>query len=59
MNFAIHFPWIDKIFGTFHLPKDRWPKDYGIPEEVPRRYFGQFLYPWTRTGKKTNQEPAE
>ncbi|MEM6585342.1 MAG: sterol desaturase family protein [Pseudomonadota bacterium] len=59
VNFAIHFPWIDKIFGTFHLPKDRWPRDYGIPEEVPRRYFGQFLYPWTRTGKKTDQEPAE
>ncbi|MEO0417998.1 MAG: sterol desaturase family protein [Pseudomonadota bacterium] len=63
VNFAIHFPWIDKIFGTFHLPKDRWPKDYGIPEEVPRKYVGQFLYPWTRTGKKTNeaagQEPAE
>ncbi len=54
VNFAIHFPWIDKLFGTFHLPKDRWPKDYGIPEDVPRNYFGQFLYPWTRTGKKTN-----
>jgi len=59
VNFAIHFPWIDKIFGTFHLPKDRWPQDYGIPEDVPRKYVGQFLYPWTRTGKKTNQEPAE
>ncbi len=58
VNFAIHFPWIDKIFGTFHLPKDRWPKDYGIPEKVPRRYVGQFLYPWTRTGKKTNEGPA-
>src|SRR3546814_12553020 len=21
VNFAIHFPWIDKMFGTFHLPK--------------------------------------
>ncbi|MGB3469418.1 MAG: sterol desaturase family protein [Erythrobacter sp.] len=63
VNFAIHFPWIDKLFGTFHLPKNRWPENYGIPEEVPRSYGGQFLYPWTRTGKKTNgdagQEPAE
>ncbi len=54
VNFAIHFPWIDKLFGTFHLPKDRWPKNYGIPEDVPRGYARQFLYPWTRTGKKTN-----
>ena len=52
VNFAIHFPWIDKLFGTFHLPKDRWPENYGIPEDVPRKYTGQFLYPWTRTGKK-------
>ncbi|MXO90461.1 sterol desaturase family protein [Pontixanthobacter aquaemixtae] len=54
VNFAIHFPWIDKMFGTFHLPEDRWPKDYGIPEDVPRGYAGQFLYPWTRTGEKTD-----
>ncbi|MEZ5682246.1 MAG: sterol desaturase family protein [Erythrobacter sp.] len=59
VNFAIFFPVIDKIFGTFHLPENRWPKDYGIPEDVPRDYGGQFLYPWTRTGKKTDEEPAE
>jgi hypothetical protein len=44
------------------LPEDRWPKDYGIPEDVPRGYGPQFLYPWTRTGKKTEEsgtEPAE
>ena len=52
VNFAIHFPWIDKMFGTFHLPEGRWPKNYGIPEDVPRSYADQFLYPWTRTGKK-------
>ncbi|PAL21390.1 sterol desaturase family protein [Sphingopyxis sp. GW247-27LB] len=59
VNFAIHFPWLDKIFGTFHLPKDRWPQNYGIPEDVPKAYWGQFLYPWTRTGKKTDETPAE
>ncbi len=62
MNFAIHFPWIDKLFGTFHLPEGRWPEGYGIPEDVPRGYGPQFLYPWTRTGKKLDAgdaEPAE
>ena len=24
-NFAVHLPVIDWLFGTFHLPKDRWP----------------------------------
>ncbi|MGY6552026.1 MAG: sterol desaturase family protein [Erythrobacter sp.] len=51
-NFAIHFPWIDKLFGTFHLPPDRWPENYGIPEDVPKGYAGQFLYPWKRRSEK-------
>lgn len=58
VNFAIHFPWIDKLFGTFHRPPDRWPQDYGIPEDVPSGYTGQFMYPWTRTGKKTDGTEA-
>ncbi len=55
VNFAIHFPFLDKLFGTFHLPKDRWPENYGIPEEVPKGYLGQFAFPWTRTGKKLDE----
>jgi len=48
VNFAIHFPWLDKLFGTFHLPEKRWPKDYGVPEAVPQGYRAQFLYPFIR-----------
>lgn len=59
VNFAIHFPWLDKIFGTFHLPKSRWPENYGIPEDVPRGYAGQFLYPWTRKGKNHKSQEQE
>lgn len=55
VNFAIHFPFFDKLFGTFHLPEGRWPKDYGIPEDVPRGYLGQLAYPFTRTGKKLDE----
>ncbi len=47
-NFAIHFPWIDRIFGTFHLPPGRWPRNYGVPEAVPQGYFGQMQYPFIR-----------
>ncbi|MCE4224747.1 sterol desaturase family protein [Methylobacterium sp. C25] len=49
VNFAIHFPVIDKIFGTHHMPEGRWPKGYGIKgHPVPRGYWRQFLYPFQR-----------
>ncbi len=48
VNFAIHFPWIDKLFGTFYLPEGRWPKDYGVPEQVPQGYWAQMRYPFVR-----------
>lgn len=49
VNFAIHFPWLDRLFGTHHMPEDRWPKGYGIKgNPVPRGYWAQFLYPFRR-----------
>ena len=37
VNFAIHFPFLDRIFGTYHLPDGQWPSGYGIPgHPVPR-----------------------
>jgi sterol desaturase/sphingolipid hydroxylase (fatty acid hydroxylase superfamily) len=48
-NFAIHFPWIDKIFGTHYLPKDKWPDTYGLDnEKIPAGFWGQAFYPLTR-----------
>jgi sterol desaturase/sphingolipid hydroxylase (fatty acid hydroxylase superfamily) len=48
VNFAIHFPFLDRIFGTYHMPENRWPKDYGVPEHVPGGYLAQFKYPFVR-----------
>ena len=49
VNFAIHFPLFDRLFGTYHLPKDEWPKGYGIEgHSVPRGYWAQLLYPFRR-----------
>lgn len=48
VNFAIHLPLLDKLFGTFHLPEGRWPKDYGVPEKVPSGYWAQMKYPFVR-----------
>lgn len=30
VNFAIHFPLFDRLFGTYHLPKGAWPTGYGV-----------------------------
>src|ERR1043165_1421427 len=39
VNFAVHFPILDRIFGTYHLPKERWPSGYGVQgHPVPQGY---------------------
>jgi sterol desaturase/sphingolipid hydroxylase (fatty acid hydroxylase superfamily) len=50
VNFAIHLPLLDKLFGTFHLPEGRWPENYGVPEAVPKGYWAQLKYPFVRKG---------
>lgn len=47
-NFAIHFPWLDRLFGTYHFPESRWPQGYGVPETVPQGYLAQLRYPFVR-----------
>jgi sterol desaturase/sphingolipid hydroxylase (fatty acid hydroxylase superfamily) len=48
-NFAIHFPWIDKIFGTHYLPENGWPHTYGLHnEKFPAGFWAQTFYPFTR-----------
>jgi sterol desaturase/sphingolipid hydroxylase (fatty acid hydroxylase superfamily) len=47
-NFAIHFPWLDRLFGTHYFPDGVWPKGYGVPEAVPRGYLAQLRYPFVR-----------
>ena len=46
-NYAIHFPWIDRIFGTYYSPKDRWPDRYGLDgEELSPSFIGQTIRPF-------------
>ena len=52
VNFSIHFPLLDKMFGTYHFPKDQWPEGYGLPgHPVPRGYLSQLKYPFQRKAK--------
>jgi hypothetical protein len=34
------------LFGTWHLPADRWPVRYGTIKPVPGGMVGQFLHPF-------------
>jgi lathosterol oxidase len=45
-NFAVHLPVLDKLFGTYHLPADEWPEEYGLEgSPVPEGYLSQLVYP--------------
>ena len=49
VNFAIHFPLFDRLFGTYYMPEDIWPRGYGIGNHpVPSGYIPQLLYPLRR-----------
>ena len=48
-NFAVHVPWLDRLFGTQHLPADEWPVEYGISgRPVPEGWVKQLLYPFRK-----------
>ena len=50
-NFAVHLPWLDRLFGTAHFPRGEWPARYGIAgDPVPEGYLGQLAYPFRRGG---------
>ncbi len=50
VNFSIHFPLFDKLFGTYYMPKGKWPSGYGVAgHPVPSGYIRQFAYPLSRS----------
>ncbi len=50
-NFAVHFPWIDRLFGTHHLPAGAWPSRYGVlADEPPPGFAAQLVWPFRRSG---------
>ncbi len=46
-NFAGLLPLWDILFGTYYMPRDRLPCDFGVPEKVPGGYFGQLWHPFS------------
>jgi sterol desaturase/sphingolipid hydroxylase (fatty acid hydroxylase superfamily) len=52
-NFAGLLPWVDKLFGTLYLPKDRMPGKYGIDAPMAQSYLGQLAQPFRGKRKAT------
>ena len=54
-NYAIHLPLVDRLMGTFRLPRDgSWPSDYGVldPGSVPEGIVQQHLLAFRRGGPR-------
>ncbi|RXR19387.1 sterol desaturase family protein [Flavobacterium amnicola] len=59
-NFATIFPFIDKMFGTYYLPKNVWPEDTGLLEaHFPKGYVKQAVYPFTKSPFDKDLEMTE
>ena len=49
-NFAIIFPFIDLMFGTYYLPGNVWPRATGVSEaNYPKGYLKQLVYPFQKS----------
>lgn len=48
MNFAGLFPIYDLIFGTFYLPRNRSPRNFGTATGVPGGLLGQLVFPFRK-----------
>jgi sterol desaturase/sphingolipid hydroxylase (fatty acid hydroxylase superfamily) len=44
-NYSPMLPWIDRIFGTYHVPRAEWPSRYGTDTPVPAGLAGQLIDP--------------
>jgi len=52
VNFAIHLPFLDRLFGTHYLPKTAWPERYGlIDDKLPPGFFAQLMSPFRRAAR--------
>jgi sterol desaturase/sphingolipid hydroxylase (fatty acid hydroxylase superfamily) len=47
-NYSPMLPFMDRIFGTFYLPKT-WPADYGTSTPVSETFMGQLVEPFAPT----------
>lgn len=57
-NYAAMFPWIDRLFGTLHLPSE-WPSEYGTDTDVGPTLPAQLARPFLGRPAPPAGAPAE
>ena len=55
-NYAAHTVIFDALFGTYHVPNEHWPADFGTTVRLPRTLLGQTFYPITANWKRLTQK---
>lgn len=52
-NYAVHVPWLDRLFGTYHFPDEGFPDSYGVDDRAYPKggYLEQFVYPFRLRGE--------
>ncbi|MCD2259638.1 sterol desaturase family protein [Psychroserpens luteolus] len=61
-NFAIHFPFIDMIFGTYYPIGNDWPEGTGLGDvKYPKGFARQFVYPFVKNPQEHHnlKDPSE
>jgi sterol desaturase/sphingolipid hydroxylase (fatty acid hydroxylase superfamily) len=61
-NFAIHFPFIDMILGTYFPIGKSWPESTGLGNvKFPKGFLRQFVFPFFKNPAKENEvkSPSE
>jgi hypothetical protein len=57
-NYASMLPIMDKLFGTWYMPKKQWPTKYGIDAPMATGLVGQLLQPLVPENAKPNESTA-
>jgi len=57
-NYAPMLPWVDWVFGTLFLPRNRQPERYGIDATTSPILFGQLMEPFVFWRKEKPQAAA-
>jgi sterol desaturase/sphingolipid hydroxylase (fatty acid hydroxylase superfamily) len=49
-NFGAMSPLMDQIFGTYYVPKGKYPEEYGMPYEIKENWIDHMLTPFGYKG---------
>ena len=51
-------PWMDVLFGTYHMPRTKWPSKYGIDTAIPSGLMAQVLEPLMPPVRRIDHLPS-